>query len=445
VAAVRAILVAISVVLAPVPSVAGGMVLPVRGVRSLAQGGALIAGASDADALWQNPAGVAHARGDGRRALLFDLALVYQPVEYTTTDGVTVTNQQPSQPVPTLAGSLGIGDRLVIAGGIATPYAALHRYDAAGPTRYASISSTSSTSVLVTVGAAYHVSDRLRVGVTVQNLFTKLAASVVMSGCPPQATCAADDRSLDMPVEIAQTDYFAPSASLGVQLDASSIVTLGLAIQAPTRVSGQGTLTAKLPTSTMFENGRITGDDAAIAFTLPAAVRAGVEVRPVPQLRLEAALDVELWSLHDEITIEPEGIQIENVTGGPYAFGPMAIARDYSTSFAPSLGIEYHAPRFVVGAGYAYESAAAPAGTVSVLTVDAAKHLIAIGGGYAEEGWQIGGAIAYVSVADVEVTPDVGGVTQLAPIRGAPVDARVNAGSYTTSFMLAGVRFARRW
>jgi hypothetical protein len=99
------------------------MVLPVSGIRSLARGGALVAGAEDADAVWQNPAGLAHAAGDGTRALLFDLGLVYQPVDIDGIDTsglpqARASNEQPTQPVPAVAGSLGIGDRLVIAGGI---------------------------------------------------------------------------------------------------------------------------------------------------------------------------------------------------------------------------------------------------------------------------------------------------------------------------------------
>jgi len=420
-------------------------VLPVRGVRSLARGGAFVAGADDADALWQNPAGLAHAAGDGNQALLFDLALVYQPVEYTAEDGTTATNEQPSQPLPTIAGSLGIGERLVIAGGITAPYAALHRYPKASAARFASVSWTGSTFVVATVGVAYRVTDQLRVGATLQNFFSKLQWSIVMSGCPPTATCDADDRSLDMPVDIEQTDFLSPSGSVGVQFDASPYATLGLAIQAPMRVAGQGTLTAKLPTSLIFDGGRITGDDVAVSYTLPPTIRAGVEAHPSTGLRVEAALDVELWSLHDEIAIDTTDIAIENVAGGPYAFGDMTIARDYKTSFSPSLGVEYHGPSFVVGGGYAYESAAAPTSTVSPLTVDTAKHLFAVGGGYEDAGWQIGGAIAYVTAADVEVTTGDAKVDRLAPVRGAPVGTRVNAGSYTTSFVVAGLRFARRW
>src|SRR5262245_48605708 len=109
------------------------MVLPVRGVRTLERAGALIAGADDADALWLDPAGLAHLAGEGHKALLFDAAYVYQTVDYTRIDSggnplAPVSNDQPGQPIPTLAGALALSDRLVIAGGIAAPYAGLHRY-----------------------------------------------------------------------------------------------------------------------------------------------------------------------------------------------------------------------------------------------------------------------------------------------------------------------------
>ena len=419
------------------------MVLPVRGVRSLARAGAFVAGADDADSLWQNPAGLAHATGDGKRQLLFDLALVYQPVEYTAEGGTSTSNQQPSQPVPALAGSLGIGDRLVIGGGIAAPYAALHRYPVDSVARYQSVSWSGSTFVLATAGVAYAVSDRLRVGATLQNQFSKLAWSVVANGCPPMTACAPDDRSYDMPIDLEQTDYLAPSGSIGVQFDASPYATIGLAVQAPMKIAGQGTLTAKLPSNNVFSNAKVTGDDVAISFTLPPALRLGVEARPIGRLRVEAALDVELWSVHDEISIEPDKITVDNVPSGPYPFHAMTIARDFETSYAASLGVEYHGDSVALAGGYAYETSAVPSATTSVLTVDGNKHLVSIGGGYEDAGWQIGGAIAYVSVADTKVAD--GDVQQLAPLRDTPVDMPVNAGTYATSYVLAGLRFARRW
>src|ERR1051325_8770345 len=91
---------------APGDAAAGSMMLPVRGVRTVERAGALIAGADDADALWLNPAGLAHLAGDGHKALLFDAAYVYQTVDYTRIDSggnqlAPVSNQQPGQPIPT--------------------------------------------------------------------------------------------------------------------------------------------------------------------------------------------------------------------------------------------------------------------------------------------------------------------------------------------------------
>lgn len=432
-------------------ALAGGMLLPVRGVRTVQRAGALIAGADDADALWLDPAGLAHLAGDGNKALLFDAAYVYQTVDYTRIDSAgnrlaPVSNDQPGQAIPTLAGALGIGERLVIAGGIAAPYAGLHKYDDGGAQRYASVSLAGPAFVYVTFGAAYQVNDRLRVGATVMDVFSKVASRIVLSGCPGQTVCAPEDPEFDSLAEDEQTDYFAPSGSLGVQYDVAPSATIGLAVQAPSRVSATGTFKARLPSSGLFSGARVVGDESELSLTLPAIVRAGIEVRPRPELRIEAALDVELWSTHDEIHIAPHGVEIQGAAGGgTYVVGDLTIPRNYKTSFAPAIGAEWHGPSFVVGAGYSYETAAAPPGYVSVLTVDSTKHLIGIGGGYEANGWQIGASAGFVALSEVDVPLAEAKVPQLTPLRDQPSAVMINAGSYKSRYIMAGLRFARRF
>ena len=432
-------------------ALAGGMLLPVRGVRTVQRAGALIAGAEDADALWLDPAGLAHLAGDGNKALLFDAAYVYQTVDYARIDSggnqlAPVSNDQPGQPIPTLAGALGIGDRLVIAGGIAAPYAGLHKYADGGAQRYASVSLDGSAFVYVTLGAAYKVNDRLRIGATVMDVFSKVASRIVLSGCPGQTVCAPEDPEFDSLGQDNQTDYFSPSGSLGVQYDVATRATVGLAIQAPSRVSSTGTFKARLPSSAFFEGARVVGDESELSLTLPAVVRAGIEFRPRPELRIEAALDVELWSMHDEIHISPHGVQIQGAPGvGTYVVGDLAIPRNYKTSFAPAIAAEWHGPSFMVGAGYSYETAAAPPGYVSVLTVDSSKHLIGIGGGYEANGWQIGASAGFVALSEVDVPLAEAKVPQLTPLRDQPSAVMINAGSYKSRYIMAGLRFARRF
>ncbi|HEX3759429.1 MAG TPA: outer membrane protein transport protein [Kofleriaceae bacterium] len=430
---------------------AGGMLLPVRGVRTVERAGALIAGADDADALWLDPAGLAHLAGDGKIQLLVDAAFVSQAVDYARIDSggnhlASVSNQSPGMPIPTIAASLGIGDRLVLAGGIAAPYAGVHRYGDGGAQRYASVSLEGSAFVYVTAGAAYKLTDQLRIGATVMDVVSRLSSRIVLSGCPGQTVCAPEDPDFDALAQVSQTDLVAPSGSVGVQYDAAPIATLGLAFQAPSRVSATGKFMSRLPSSAFFNGARVVGDESDLSFTLPAVIRAGVELHPMPELRVEAALDAELWSMHDAIDITPHGIRIENAPGvGTYTVGKIAIPQKFKNSFAPSIGGEWHGPNYVVGAGYSYETAAAPADYVSVLAVDSAKHLIGIGGGYEAGGWQIGGSLGVVLLSEVQVALADGKVTQLTPLRDQPSSVVINAGSYKSHYLIAGLRFARQF
>ena len=423
--------------------------LPVRGVRTLERGGAFIAGADDADALWLDPAGLAHVHGAGTKAFLFDIAYVFQPVTYTRIDAAgdtlpQVTNQQPGSPAPTIAAALAIDDRLVIGAGLTTPYAGLHRYADDGPQRYASVGLAGSSFVLVTFGAAYAVTEQLRVGATIQDLVSTLDARIALSACPNSATCGAEDKDFDALVHIHQTDYLAPSGSIGVQYDPLHELTIGLALQAPTRIASTGSFELQLPTNMLFTSARVVGDRASASFTLPPTARLGVEYHPVPALRVEAALDVELWSMHDAIEIAPHDVHVDTQAGS-FPIGTLTIPRHYQTTFAPALGVEYHTGPAMLGAGIAYETAAAPPAYVSVLTVDAAKLLVGLGGGYESDGWQLGAAAGFAKVDDVDVPLATAAVPQLAPLRDPQTVETINAGSYRSSYWIAGIRAARRF
>ena len=430
---------------------AGGLTLPTHGVRSLERGGALIAGADDADSLWLNPAGLGHLAGTKKQALLFDVAVLYQTVEYTRLDvnngGAPfpqISNQQPGTLAPSLAGALGVGDKLVIAGGLSFPHQAFSRYAAGGVQRYAAVGLDGSRYVVVTAGVGYRVSDQLRVGAALSNFVTFTRLAIVASGCPQAMSCAPEEPGFDLGLSLEQTDAISPSGSVGVQYDATPALTLGLALDTPRTIAATGKLTLDLPGALPFEDATVSGDRASLEVTYPAAIRAGVEWRPIKALRIEAALDVELWSMHDEITLTPDGIVIDNVGGASFTLQPMTIPRDYKTTFAPALGVEWHGPKVMVGAGYSYETAAAPTKTVSVLAIDSAKHLIGIGGGYEDGGWQIGAAAGLVALAGVNVSLAGAGVPQLSPL-GNPDVTNVNAGSYRSRYLMAGLRFARRW
>ncbi len=331
---------------------------------------------------------------------------------------------------------IGIDDRWVLAAcGLTWKYAPTGRYDPAGPERYASTGITGTQYVEVLVGAAYVVTPRLRVGTTVQDLVTLLDLQVTASGCPGAMTCAPGDAGFDMPLELKATDALAPSASLGVQYDATPRVRLGAVVQALTRISDTGTLSATVPPSPVFHGLALTGSRATASFWLPPSVRAGAQYHD-GIVSLEAAVDVELWSLQDSIELNPQ------ISIGTFHASPVNITRDYKTSVATSLGGEVQLGVVRLGGGIAYETAAAPTADVSVLTVDAPKWIFGIGGGYAAEGWQIAAAASFVYQQDVDVTDPA--VAQLQPLHdpGTPAPF-VNAGTYHAFDVMGGLRFSR--
>jgi len=233
---------------------------------------------------------------------------------------------------------------------------------------------------------------------------------------------------------------------VGVQYDAHPKVTLGASFQAPVHMAGGSTLRTRLPSSGFYNGATVSGDHANVAFWLPPILRVGVEVRPAERWHVELATDVEFWKMHEDITITPEDMRIENAAGvGTYELGPMTLPRNYKNTYAVSLGVEGQpiaSTPLRVLAGYTYETAAAPDAYLSVLTLDGAKHVITGGLGYTAGKLSFDAVFGFGAVEDREVALDDARSPQLTPVRDPtepPLVTYVNAGSYQTSWLIAGL------
>ncbi|MCA9677352.1 MAG: outer membrane protein transport protein [Kofleriaceae bacterium] len=454
-----AALAAAALVLAPATAWAGGMTLHTRGVRPTARGGAFVAGADDVGAMWFNPAGLAHLAGTpdgvddddrGSTEVLVDATFVQQSGEYDRIDSGgnpqgTVSNEAAGLPIPTMAAGFDLGDQGVLAVGVGAPFAGLMKFPEDGAQRYSLVDMSQSLIVQLMVGVGWKLGDHIRIGATVQDWVQSLTQRVVVSGCPGQTLCAPENPEFDSLVEVSQNDFFNPSGSLGVQLDAGDKVTFGAAFQAPIKMSGGATLRTRLPSSGFYQGASVVGEDATVSYTLPATMRLAVEIKPTPQWRVELAGDVELWSEHKEIRIVPKDVRIENAAGvGTYELGPMAVPRNFDNSYAVSLGVEGQPVKLLplrILAGYTFETAAAPDAYLSVLTFDGQKHMGTLGAGYRIGRYTFDAMVGVVKVADRTVTPDVGVSPQLTPVRDPtdePLEVYVNWGTYRTSWLMAG-------
>ncbi len=432
---------------------AGGMYLPTRGVRPTGRGGAFVAGADDLSATWFNPAGLGHLTSP---AALIDVAFVGQSIGYQRIDSggnilPAVDNQAPGIPVPSLGYARPLGKQAVLAFGVWAPYAGLARFAEDGPQRYSSVDLSKSLIVTAGVGVGVRLGERFRVGVTVQDHVVALETKIVLSGCPSQTTCAPEDPDFDSVNRVDQDSFLNPSGSVGIQVDLGKQATVGASLQLPVWVRGHGTLHSRLPASGFFNGASVEGDRADISFDLPAAMRAGLEVRP-GRWRVEVAGTVELWSQHDEMRIEPRDVRIVDVAGvGTYELGPMVVPRRFANTYAAHLGVEGRpsaSKPLTVRAGYAFETGAPPDEYLSVLTVDGQKHLLALGVGYVIGSWTVDVLVGFAKMSDRTVAAGTGQVPQLNPIRDTsaePLVVHINDGDYSSSWLMIGSGGSRRF
>jgi long-chain fatty acid transport protein len=435
---------------------AGGLQLASRGVRPTARGGAFIAGAEGLGSFGFNPAGVAAlARDQHRYMALVDLGFVRQSASYTRLDSgmnpqPPVSNEAPGLPIPTVAASMDLGKDGVIALGIYAPYAGLGKYPEAGPQRYSLVDLSKSLLAVFELTYGHHLGERVRLGVGLQNMVFYMDSTVAFSACPGQTICAPEDPEFDAVGKVTQLSPFNPSAVAGAQVEITDWLRVGVAGQLPFFIGGSGKIQTRLPPSGFFEGAEVRGDQAEVSFTLPAALRMGVEVTPIPGWKAELATQIEFWSQHDEFLIEPKGVRIENAAGvGMYEVGTLRIPRGFEDTVAVNLGVEgqpLSSLPLTVLAGYSFETAAAPDEYLTVLTVDGARHLIAAGAGFQLGAWKLDAALGFVMVGDRNVTPDEGRAPQLSPIRDdsdEPLEVYVNWGEYSSSWLVVGAGASR--
>ncbi|KYF88740.1 hypothetical protein BE20_22225 [Sorangium cellulosum] len=474
--AIRAALAAASAAgaLALLPGDAGaaGLYFTDRGVRPLSRGGAYIAGGDDLGAIAYNPAGVFEAGTQ----ILVDAGLFEWRSEHTRQAIVRqvdpntgeptgasfvqtmepVTGSAPVLPIPTLGASFRVDPRWVVWGGVWTPYAALSSYPeqvkgAPAPQRYALLTLEGSALAFVGVGAAYAPSPRWRLGAGIGAVVGTFNSRVIVSGCVPERMfCAPEDPEWDIESELTVAPIVAPTGQLGALFIPTPAWRIGLAFQLPAWVRAPATFRARLPAAPVFERAVQEGEDADVSFDLPWILRAGVEARPVEDLRVELGLGVEGWGMHDEVVVEPDGVVLRNVAGFPEEFRvpPVTLPRRFEASFSARLGGEYAfeaaGKRWALRAGVSLEQSAVPPEYVSVLTIDAPKLTTALGLGVHLGRWRLDATYAHAFAADVRVDPREARLPQMSPVQGNPPENpnMINGGAYSVRANVVGLGVA---
>lgn len=453
----------LALALASGPAAAGGFWLTDRGVRPLGRGGAFVAGADDAHAVWYNPAGLTEAGN----SVLVDASLVLFRNTYTraaqpTPDAPAVT-LRPSEgsaallPIPTLAVTHDFGLRnFRFAAAVFAPNAALPEYDPSptAPQRYALVSLEGSALALAGAWAAWRPHPAVSLGAGFYVLAGSFVSRLAFSACPATLLCAPEDPDWDSLAQLT-APILAPAGSFGVRINPHRRVTVGASFNLPMRISSDATLRVRLPSAAYFEGARVQGEAAMVDFAFPPIARLGVELRPGDQTRVELAAAWEGWSVHDAIRLTPRGIRLTDVRGvGTYEVSPVTLDRRFQDVWSVRLGAEHAIAlgphTLVVRGGFSYETSATPAAFTTVLTFDAGKATASLGASLVRGPLRLDAVFAHTFFAETVATPcafDPGapqrceGIYPATPYRTGPNAPRytVNGGSYDPSLQVVGL------
>lgn len=397
-----ALLCALALCLSASRAQAGGLTLLDRGARPLSRGGAFVAGADDVNALWYNPAGLR----DAENQVFTDatLTLFFGSYRRYFDDGSTSAKVDASPtplPIPTLGVRHDFGLRDVSFGaGVLAPNTVLLNWPRSveqggvagpAPTRYSLLGLKGSVLANTALGLAYHGIRNLSIGADVQVALGRFKSELALSSCGDGITCSfPEDPEYDVYATLDVFPAWGVSGVFGILYDLT-LIRVGASVMLPYELHGKGHLDTKLPSSAVFENASVQGDEAQFGMKYPLIVRVGSELRPSQWLRMEAAFVWEQWSVQETIDVRPQDMRMLGVVGiGDYDVGPIKMPRSMNDVWSIRGGYEFFFPRSWMESGFkqlnltlrgglAYETSAFRESTLTPLTLDADKILISGG------------------------------------------------------------------
>ena len=368
-------------------AMAGGFFFADSGIVENGRGGASVAGAEGQFAQYYNPAGLARSTDV---EINFGFSYAAQFVTFTRVDdaGTTmdpVSNQRPGMEIPQLGVVVPLPANLVAAFGVYSPFATGTAYEADGPQRFSMIDASLG---LLHIGPslAWRPIPQFSIGAGFQwdVLWVTRNFDVLASYTD------VEDPQFDVNVDAAVTDAFTPNFNVGIIVEPIEQISIGVSFQPPARYVANGPASLDFSEHFFYQNDIITGglddegklndEDVSIALDLPMMLRAGIAVRPIPTLEIEAAFVWENWATLEALVVENVDASLDTLAGEQAVPESIELPSGFSDAWSARLGAEYDInPLVTARLGGFYEKPALGPATQSVSLLDLDK--VQIGGG----------------------------------------------------------------
>lgn len=295
---------------------AGGYFYSDSGIVATGRGGAWVAGADTQFAQHYNPAGLIRIE---HPTVNIGWSGVQQNIGFTrlkpgldpaSPDAFypEAVNEAAPFSVPQAGLATPLGPHAALALGFYSPFAPSSLYDEEGPQRY-SIKDTLIYQFSVGPSLAVQPHRMITIGLGLQWQYLQVGETVDVT------ISGRDDPSGDVAVEARVVDPFTPNLNAGLLIEPIEPLSVGLAIQPPTRFQARGTGTLDFTGSSLevlLNEVTYTDEDIALNLDLPWVLRAGVAVRPRPKLEIEGAVVWQGWSSLEDISIEEIDVEVDS-------------------------------------------------------------------------------------------------------------------------------------
>ena len=224
--------------------------------------------------------------------------------------------------------------------------------------------------------------------------------------------------------------------NLGALYKVNEMVSIGATYRSHIDVNVDGDASFDGVNPVLAQAGLFPETDGDADIRLPQQVTAGVAVKPMEKLVIEAGVRWEDWESTDDLTIEldqPVAGRNENV-----------IPRDWNSTWTYNLGGQYRLNEVVaINAGYLYGQNAVPSSTFEPMIPDTDAHLFTLGTDLTFGPWTISGAFGYEYHEDRDKTNNIGdeagSALATALNGGVPTYVGTAKGEYETDIYLVGL------
>jgi long-chain fatty acid transport protein len=368
---------------------ADGFRNPPPDAAGLARGGASVAQAEDASAVYYNPANLA---GQERSSAVVAASFARTETEYRA-GPASATSESEWQVLPSVFACFPLAKAGSTAGlGISTPFGQSSEWPEQSVFRYSAPYFAEMQLVNVNPAVAWPLSEKLRVGAGLDLYVSSLEFRQFYPWAMASGAAGLPDG-----VARFEADGTGLGANLGLSWDVAPSHRLALAYRSAVKVDYEGDFRLSGMPPPAQAAGFRPSSDFSTEIEFPNLVAAAWGVRVSDRVRVEADVEWVNWSSYEELELD---------VGRNAALLPAdAIRADWEDTWTFAIGADWaFRPGWTARAGYAYLESPVPDETFSPSLPDANRHVVSLGLGYARGDHRVDLAVAFSAYEDREIS-----------------------------------------